>query len=194
MSERWSKVAGIALLVLVIALFGQFLQQVGLVSGNSAFNPEIESIRAVAFESGWGRLWTSRVLATLGIGVLLFMARQTRRSSHRASDEVAETVDNDEVRTGLIGESKFTQIAAVLGLVFLSYVTGLVLRDVFSGGPVDSDKICGALSAYLLMGLGWAFAYSVLEHFEPGSPSAPRAAGPGGSAGPSPSPSPCGGR
>ena len=34
---------------------------------------------------------------------------------------------------------------------------------------VTLDTICGALAAYLLIGVGWAFAYALLNQVNPGS-------------------------
>jgi voltage-gated potassium channel len=59
---------------------------------------------------------------------------------------------------------------AALGVVFFGYVTALVLADVFrSSSDVSADTICGALAAYLLIGVGWSFAYALLDQLVPGS-------------------------
>ena len=49
-------------------------------------------------------------------------------------------------------------------LVFFS-IMGYVLEDT----PVTGDKICGAVSAYMLMGISWAFVYSLFYLLDPGS-------------------------
>jgi len=60
--------------------------------------------------------------------------------------------------------------SSALGLIFFSYVTGIMLRHVFlHTRRVSTDTICGALSVYLLMGVAWAFAYALLELAEPSS-------------------------
>ena len=71
---------------------------------------------------------------------------------------------------------EFTGVTAVslvystLGVVFFGYITALVLSDIFrTSQRVSADTICGALAAYLLMGVGWAFAYALLEQLIPGS-------------------------
>ena len=59
---------------------------------------------------------------------------------------------------------------SVLGILFFVYVAALVLRDVFRDSvEVSTDTICGALAAYLLIGIGWAFAYALLDQLVPGS-------------------------
>ena len=68
------------------------------------------------------------------------------------------------------GFEEVTAAYSILGLLFFSYVTAMVLRDVFrSRRVVSTDTICGALAAYLLLGLIWAFAYALLESLLPGS-------------------------
>jgi len=70
----------------------------------------------------------------------------------------------------LSGEGMLMKVLPWLGLIFFAYVTVLVLRDVFVGTTrVSADTICGAISAYLLMGLAWTFAYAALEVAEPNS-------------------------
>jgi hypothetical protein len=64
------------------------------------------------------------------------------------------------------------------GIVFFGYVTALVLKDVFrQTQTVSADTICGALSAYLLIGVGWSFAYALLDGLIPGSIEGLREAG-----------------
>ena len=61
-------------------------------------------------------------------------------------------------------------VSAGLTAAFLGYVTLAILRDVFlRSSAVSTDTICGALSAYLLLGFLWSFAYSILELAVPGS-------------------------
>jgi hypothetical protein len=62
-----------------------------------------------------------------------------------------------------------TLLSSGLSLVFFAYIITLVLLDVFRARSVSLDTICGALAAYLLMGLWWAFAYALLETLLPGS-------------------------
>ena len=52
----------------------------------------------------------------------------------------------------------------------------VTLARVFSPGPVTSYRLVGAVVAYLLLGLTWAYAYELLEIVRPGSfPRVPRA-------------------
>ena len=69
--------------------------------------------------------------------------------------------------TGHLG---ITAASAALALVFFSYVTAIALIDVFrSSKVVSADTICGALSAYILIGVAFSFAFALVDVFEPGS-------------------------
>lgn len=56
----------------------------------------------------------------------------------------------------------------LLSMVMLAILTGLVLEHVFRAGPITADRIRGAIAAYLLLGLVWAFAYALVERAFPG--------------------------
>lgn len=50
-------------------------------------------------------------------------------------------------------------------LLFLVVVLGQTLR----AGPITFHRIQGAVAAYLLLGVLWAYAYALLEHVRPGA-------------------------
>jgi len=60
-------------------------------------------------------------------------------------------------------------LANVAAAAFLAFTALLVLRRVVAPGDVDSDRIAGAVCVYLLLGLIWAYLYSMLEISRPGS-------------------------
>ncbi|MBN4064779.1 copper resistance protein CopC [Dehalococcoides mccartyi] len=115
-SAVWGRVAFISLGVLLLALIGQLLQQASVLSENSAFAPDFEVLKSVALDSGWGRLWTYRFVAALGIGLLFILAR-------RATVAEGTYDDGSDVEASLTGDSLFAQGALVLGLVFLGLVS-----------------------------------------------------------------------
>lgn len=119
-SNAWSKAATISLVVLILAMLGQLLQQVSILSNNSAFTPDPTIIKSVAFDSGWGRLWTYRLVATIGIGILFFVAK--RSAAANDDYEVEESEEQQDQEHTLLGDSVIAQIAAVLGLVFLGLI------------------------------------------------------------------------
>ncbi len=57
----------------------------------------------------------------------------------------------------------------VVGILFLTYAVVLVVRFLFSGNRVTPDVICASLCVYLLLGVAWAIAYSLIELLVPGS-------------------------
>lgn len=68
------------------------------------------------------------------------------------------------------GVETITIFYSGVALVFFGYVTAVVLTDVFRDSTsVSADTICGALAGYLLIGVGWAFAYALLQTAIPGS-------------------------
>ena len=65
----------------------------------------------------------------------------------------------------------------VLALIFLAFTTVVILMAVLAPGKVTTDKLAGAICAYLMIGLTFAILFSVLEITRPGSFRLP--AGPG---------------
>lgn len=70
--------------------------------------------------------------------------------------------------------------AIMLLIVFYLFAIARVLAYVLHGLQITRDKIFGAISVYLLIGLVWASAYALLEAFEHGSFSNHTATMPGG--------------
>jgi len=42
-----------------------------------------------------------------------------------------------------------------------------IMRYVLDSSPVTGDKICGAISAYMVMGIAWTFVYALFYHLNP---------------------------
>jgi hypothetical protein len=51
---------------------------------------------------------------------------------------------------------------ATVSLVFCGVMALVVLVQVFREGPITAQRIGGAVAVYLLLGLGWAFAYRLI--------------------------------
>ena len=60
-------------------------------------------------------------------------------------------------------------IAACFAFLFLAFVTLVIFGSVLSPGKVTRDKIAGAISVYLLLGMVWALLYIALAIARPGS-------------------------
>ena len=59
------------------------------------------------------------------------------------------------------------QLATLLFFIVMSIV--IASRQVLFSGPVDGNKIIGAICIYMLMAIAWALAYLLVENFFPGS-------------------------
>src|SRR5260370_42543414 len=57
----------------------------------------------------------------------------------------------------------------ILTAVFLLYITVMILNQVLSARRVTLDTIAGAVCAYFLIGLAWAFVYRVMFVINPHS-------------------------
>ncbi len=57
---------------------------------------------------------------------------------------------------------------ACIFAVFVLLISTLA-TTVFGKGPVDANRIVGAVSIYFLIGLAWAFVYALIELMSPGS-------------------------
>ncbi len=59
--------------------------------------------------------------------------------------------------------------AVVVFIAFYVFTLVHVLRYVLRGVQITKDKLFGAVSVYLLMGLAWASVYALVQAVEPGS-------------------------
>ena len=55
------------------------------------------------------------------------------------------------------------------GFLFLAFTAGAVLLNVLRPSRVTGDIVNGAVCVYMLVGLAWAFLFSLLEVLQPGS-------------------------
>jgi hypothetical protein len=69
----------------------------------------------------------------------------------------------------LANDAMITQLAGIAYAVFLVIMIGEVLKYILKRGPVTADKLHGALAGYIMLAFLWAFIYSLIEHFNPGS-------------------------
>jgi hypothetical protein len=64
-----------------------------------------------------------------------------------------------------------------LALVFLAFTTIVILASVLRPGRVTTDKLAGAICAYLMLGLTFSILFTLLELVQPGSFALPAGAG-----------------
>jgi hypothetical protein len=53
--------------------------------------------------------------------------------------------------------------------LFLGFAVGVILADVYRQERISGDSVCGVLCGYLLLGLGFAHLYCMMESIVPGS-------------------------
>lgn len=96
----------------------------------------------------WGRPWLLVLLVFLGLPTLCL---RLVNLPFTATPEV------------------LLMISTAIVPLFLTVVTAAVLRSVLAPGPVDREKIYGAISVYLMLGLIWSSLYAVVEILHPGA-------------------------
>ncbi len=57
----------------------------------------------------------------------------------------------------------------ILDVAYLSLVTVLIVKYIFSTNRITFDYINAALCVYLILGMLWVSLYEIAEHIEPGS-------------------------
>ena len=63
----------------------------------------------------------------------------------------------------------FEHVKNLFGMLFMLYMIILFLEHFFRQDEINREVIFGALVVYLLMGLMWAYGYTLLEHLQPES-------------------------
>ena len=129
------------------------------------------------------RALLDRVIAVFGLVVLLSCLRAI--SSHRGFFVFMVVLSLFNVGLGsteILGSTEFLGAAnsdalRILVLFFRLFyyllIFGSIMGYVLSSSPVTGNKIAGAISAYLLLGIVWAVAYSLFYQFNPESFSMP---------------------
>jgi hypothetical protein len=56
----------------------------------------------------------------------------------------------------------------VAGLILIAFVVGNLLRFVLRAPSVNTEVLCGSISAYLMLGLMWTLAYWLVDQLTPG--------------------------
>jgi voltage-gated potassium channel Kch len=76
------------------------------------------------------------------------------------------------------GSVTLTVLGASLSLLVITLLMGLFLIEVYRPGPITRFRVGGAVAAYLLLGLTWAYVYALVEFQAPGSLRFPDSAAP----------------
>lgn len=84
-----------------------------------------------------------------GVGLLLALAATT-------------------VASFVVEGAGYVLVGQIILLLFLAMSAWIAIRhEIFSGTPVDRNKLVGTLCVYLLVGLIWAVIYSLILHVDP---------------------------
>ena len=68
------------------------------------------------------------------------------------------------------GQFMGLQVASLaLGVLYLAFVTGVLIYSVLSTPSVTGDTLAGAVSAYLLVGITYGVAYGLIARVSPGA-------------------------
>jgi hypothetical protein len=122
--------------------------------------PFVESVAGTVFFDVF--LWITVVSVVI--------ACSTRRRSLFIGLALAALMQLSLAYRTIRGLEEIDATHSLLAMALFVYVTALVLSDVFRrGDSVSTDTICGALAGYLLLGLTWTFAFTLLESLQPGS-------------------------
>ena len=119
-----------------------------------------------------GALTTTILYALLGIVMVIAVWQKSHR---RLPTLVTFVIGLANVGatfwTGIETEPTTLSIAAsrLTGVLFVGTVGSFLLREVWQENHVTLDTIAGAITVYVLIGIGWTHIYSLIETLEPGS-------------------------
>ncbi len=68
-----------------------------------------------------------------------------------------------------LGQTRSVQVFAAGALAFYAFTTITILAHVLRGPGISDDKLYGAISVYLLLGLTFAMAYGLMQAVDPGT-------------------------
>ncbi len=69
----------------------------------------------------------------------------------------------------LTGSAALAISATAGGVAYFVVLASLVLRQVLAEGKVTRHRVQGAIAAYLMLGMAWAYAYALLLLADPGA-------------------------
>jgi hypothetical protein len=67
------------------------------------------------------------------------------------------------------GESGYFALSRGFGVAFYAFALAHLLQYVLRQDKITADKLYGAVAAYMMIALLWAFMYGVLQYFYPGA-------------------------
>lgn len=155
--------------------------------GQGRFLPLLVALGALLFVSPlMEQLGHGRFVRVVFIGVLVVAVYALGEGPRHLKVALALAVPNVVAQAFALANPTETalRLAVIFALLFICYVTVVVLRAVLRSGKVTGDKIAGAICGYLLLGLAWAMLYALIDLYQPDAfkgaiePLLPAAAGP----------------
>ena len=70
---------------------------------------------------------------------------------------------------GTVENTALIVVELSVALIYYLLIFIIIMRRVLDRSPVTTDKIFGAVSAYILIGIGWAGIFALLQVVNPGS-------------------------
>jgi len=126
----------------------------------------------VSYPYLWSRNWGQKTLTALLLGILfagVISMREKKWVFYTGLLLGSPVIILSFIRIFRY-ETPFMEFLTLVCIIpFFAYVTLTALYRVLSGDEVTLDKLFGAAAVYLLMGLTWSIAYSVLETIQPGN-------------------------
>lgn len=95
--------------------------------------------------------------------------RGPKKGIYRATLVLCVLAVSAAAASHLFKRPEFLPLGHGLGLLFFLLTGITLLGRALEPGHVTASRLQAAVCAYLLIGLGWALAFSVLEHAQPGA-------------------------
>ena len=116
----------------------------------------------------WGRAASSFVFS------VLLLAAVAAASHRRLAGAIALSLWAITFLLQIVGlwyhqSDAYQFVNHVADILFLGYVTYVILRHLFDTSQVTFSTICAALCVYLLLAVLWAIVYSLVDVIDPGA-------------------------
>ena len=107
------------------------------------------------------------------LGLLLFVVALLAVLGRGRTTRIACALGLPSIVIGLANLAGYSLrwhwVALGLGGVYLLFVAGVFVRAILAEASVTTDTLAGAVSAYLLIGIGFGLIYGCMETVSPGS-------------------------
>ena len=103
----------------------------------------------------------------------VFLAGLYQVAEHRRVRRVATVLCALTMSANILSLSGYkgplVVVTSIFSMVFVAFVTAVLLQSVIASQKVTSDTLYGAVAAYLFIGILWGMAYSFVDALAPGS-------------------------